>query len=102
MASLAPKQYGVKVTGQILSNRNNTNLDGDGVSNLMEYTLGTDPRNPTDGLNGMQMSLTNMSGSQYLTLSFKRRKTSSILLQYIPESSDGPRSLKQFRPPARD
>lgn len=62
-------------------------LDGDGVSNLMEYALGSDPRNPADGLNGMQMSLTNISGSQYLTLSFKRRKTSSILLQYIPESS---------------
>ena len=62
-------------------------LDGDGVSNLMEYALGSDPRNPADGLNGMQMSLTNISGSQYLTLSFKRRKTSSVTLQYVPESS---------------
>jgi hypothetical protein len=65
--------------------------DGDGLSNLMEYGLGTDPRNPLDGPNALITTLLSDSGSQYVTLQFKRRKQDlGINLQYLPEvSGDG-------------
>ena len=66
-------------------------LDGDGMSNLAEYALGTDPRNPADGPQGIMSFRTNSGGSQYLTLRFKQRiDTTTIPLQYVPEvSGDG-------------
>jgi hypothetical protein len=63
-------------------------LDGDGVPNLMEYALGTDPRNPNDAQAGMITFLDKSVGGPYLSLTFKRRKDNSVLsLQYIPEVS---------------
>lgn len=62
--------------------------DGDGLSNLMEYGLGTDPRafNGTQGV--MAFSVSTNAAAQYLSLSFRRRKnTGSITLQYVPEVS---------------
>jgi len=66
-------------------------LDGDGLSNLAEYALGTDPTNPADGPQGISVFLTNSGGSEYLTLRFKQRiDTTTIPLQYVPEvSGDG-------------
>jgi hypothetical protein len=65
--------------------------DGDGLSNLAEYALGTDPHNPADAQTGMTISLTNTAGNNYLVLKFKRRHdTTAFPLLYIPEvSSDG-------------
>jgi len=66
-------------------------LDGDGLSNLMEYGLGTNPRNPADAQAGIMTSMVQTNGRTYVTLRFKRRKTTpGLVLQYIPEvSSDG-------------
>src|SRR5262249_40214567 len=61
-------------------------FDGDGLSNLMEYSLGNDPRNPADGQAGIQPSTIQVEGGQYLTLTFKRRPN-ALGLQYIPEVS---------------
>jgi len=61
-------------------------IDGDGLSNLMEYALGTDPRNPSDGMEGFQISTLNDGGRTYVIISFKRRK-SDPSLQYVPEVS---------------
>jgi hypothetical protein len=65
--------------------------DGDGLSNLMEYALGTDPRNPADAAGVLVFSITSSGGTQYLTMQFKRRKNATVLgLQYLPEvSADG-------------
>ena len=60
--------------------------DGDGLSNLMEYSLGNDPKNPSDGTGAIQSSSLQVGGGQYLTLTFKRR-TNAVGLQYIPEVS---------------
>ena len=63
-------------------------LDGDGLSNLMEYALGTDPRNPADAQTAMVISVTNTAGTNYLILQFKRRHdTTALPVQYIPEVS---------------
>ena len=65
-----------------------TDTDGDGLANLVEYALGTDPRNPADVQTGMVISMTNSAGSQYLILQFKRRHdTSAFPMQYVPEVS---------------
>jgi hypothetical protein len=62
--------------------------DGDGLANLAEYALGTDPHNPADAQTGMTISLTNNSGNSYLVLKFKRRHdTTAFPLLYIPEVS---------------
>jgi hypothetical protein len=63
-------------------------LDGDGLPNLVEYALGTDPRKP----NGFETALVNSSvqdnGLQYVSLEFRRRRSSPGLpLQYVPEVS---------------
>jgi hypothetical protein len=65
--------------------------DGDGLSNLLEYALGTDPRNPGDAKGALLVSHTQSGGSLYLTLQFKRRISSTDLaIQYVPEvSADG-------------
>ena len=66
-------------------------LDGDGVPNLVEYALGTNPRSPDDAQAGMMTFLDKSAGGPYLSLTFKRRKDNSALpIQYIPEvSGDG-------------
>jgi hypothetical protein len=67
-------------------------LDGDGLSNLMEYALGTDPRQAGDATTTpLASSIVPAGGAQYATLQFKRRKMfGGIFMQYIPEvSADG-------------
>jgi hypothetical protein len=66
-------------------------LDGDGLSNLAEYGLGTDPRNPLDGLNAVVGSIKTDAGGEHLAIEFKRRRQNGgISIQYVPEvSGDG-------------
>ncbi len=62
--------------------------DGDGVLNLLEYALGTDPGDSTDGNTGMTVFLMQDSGARYVALQFRQRNdTSGLPLQYIPEVS---------------
>jgi hypothetical protein len=62
--------------------------DGDGIPNLMEYALGTDPNNPTDAQDGLIISLVSNAGSEFLSLQFKRMVSSPALpLYYVPEVS---------------
>jgi hypothetical protein len=62
--------------------------DGDGLPNLMEYALGTDPRDPADGQAALTISFIASSGSQFLSLQYKRLLSSPGLpLSYIPEVS---------------
>jgi hypothetical protein len=62
--------------------------DGDGLANLAEYALGTDPHNPADAQTGMTLTLTNTAGNTYLVLRFKRRHdTTAFPLLYVPEVS---------------
>jgi len=62
--------------------------DGDGVTNLVEYAVGTDPNNPADGNAGMIMAITNSNGSRYVSLQYKQRVNAAALqLQYLPEIS---------------
>ncbi len=65
--------------------------DGDGLSDLMEFALGTDPHNPLDAARPLLLSATNNGGFQFMTMQFKRRNNASALgLQYLPEvSADG-------------
>lgn len=66
-------------------------FDGDGLSNLMEFSLGADPRNPLDGAKSPLISVTTKAANQFLTMQFKRRTNATVLgLQYLPEvSADG-------------
>jgi len=66
-------------------------FDGDGISNLMEFGLGTDPRNPADSARVLLISVTTIGGNQFVTMQFKRRINAAALgLQYLPEvSADG-------------
>jgi hypothetical protein len=62
--------------------------DGDGIPNLMEYALGTDPHNPADAQQGLLISSISNAGNQFLTLQYKRLISSPGLpLYYIPEVS---------------
>jgi YD repeat-containing protein len=62
--------------------------DGDGVPNLMEFALGTDPRNPSDASGGLTTSTVQHVGGHYVSMQFKRRKNlGGLTLQYIPEVS---------------
>jgi uncharacterized repeat protein (TIGR03806 family) len=62
--------------------------DGDGSSNLQEYALGTDPHNSADGSGALKIYTTNIAGSEYVVLQFKRRHNLvDFPLQYIPEVS---------------
>jgi len=65
--------------------------DGDGFSSLIEYALGTEPRNGGGAAQALVVSLYSSSGKQFLIMQFKRRKNGSGLsLQYVPEvSADG-------------
>ena len=59
------------------------------VTNLVEFALGTDPRNPGDGNAAMESDLVTISGSRFLELQYKRRVDAAALqLQYVPEVSD--------------
>jgi hypothetical protein len=63
-------------------------LDGDGLSNLMEYAIGSDPRDPSDSTSAMSTALIADQGQQYVAMGFKRRKSSpGLVLQYIPETT---------------
>lgn len=62
--------------------------DGDGVANLMEFALGTDPRKGSDGGEGLLISTVQDSGRRYLSIQFKHRTNAGgLTLQYIPEVS---------------
>jgi hypothetical protein len=62
--------------------------DGDGLSNLMEYGLGTDPRNASDSGVGLVSGVVTSSGNRYASIQFKRRKLNGgISIQYVPEVS---------------
>jgi uncharacterized repeat protein (TIGR03803 family) len=62
--------------------------DGDGVTNLVEYALGTDPRNPGDGNAAMAADLITVGVGRHLALQYKRRVDATALhLQYLPEVS---------------
>jgi len=63
-------------------------LDGDGLSNLAEYALGTDPHNPADAQQGYAVSFVNRGGTNYLSMQFRRRRdTTAFPIQYVPEVS---------------
>jgi uncharacterized repeat protein (TIGR03803 family) len=62
-------------------------LDGDGTPNLMEFALGNDPHNGSDGTEGIVISTLLENGNAYLSMQFKRRKNSDLPLQYLPEVS---------------
>jgi hypothetical protein len=63
-------------------------LDGDGIPNLVEYALGTDPRKPTGSENAMVTSFIENNSSQYLSIQFRRRRSSpGVPLQYLLEVS---------------
>ncbi|MFM7182981.1 MAG: hypothetical protein ACKO2G_16170 [Verrucomicrobiales bacterium] len=73
-------------------------LDGDGISNLMEYALNLDPltnqqviMTPDTGLSGLPViRLETISGSKRLTIEFVRRTTASGAgLDYTPQFSSG-------------
>ncbi len=65
--------------------------DSDGLSNLMEFGLGTDPKSPVDASQVFQIHATSGTTQQFLTMNFKRRHNAATLgLQYLPEvSADG-------------
>jgi hypothetical protein len=58
--------------------------DGDGLNNLTEFALGFPPK--TAGTSGMATGTTNISGSNYLTLTFRRR-TPALDLAYTVQNS---------------
>jgi hypothetical protein len=65
-----------------------SDIDGDRLSNLMEYGLGTDPRNPADAHLGLTYSVVSFGGNQYASVQFKRRKLNGgISIQYVTEVS---------------
>lgn len=57
--------------------------DGDGLPNLVEYALGTDPRSSTEA--GPQTATIEQSGVTYLTLTFKR--IADPTLTYLVQAS---------------
>jgi parallel beta-helix repeat protein len=65
--------------------------DGDGLSDLLEYALGTDSKNPADAKQGLVISTVSSGGNRYVAMEYRRRNANSGLpLQYVPEvSGDG-------------
>jgi hypothetical protein len=60
--------------------------DGDGLTNLVEYAVGTDPWDSTDANAGIIVYITQDNGNHYLAMKFKRRTNAAALhLQYLPE-----------------
>ena len=62
--------------------------DGDGRSNLLEYALGTDPRNPADGKDGALFGTAQDGLGKHLILTFRRRKNVPGLQSIVEVSSD--------------
>lgn len=60
--------------------------DGDGLSNLAEFALCLNPRSSDRG-QAWTLSVQNLAGSDYLTLSFRRR-TPALDLNYVVEADD--------------
>jgi hypothetical protein len=62
--------------------------DGDGLSNLIEYALGSDPRNAADAKTGIMLWTSQQIGTSFATMKFKQRLNAAALgLQYLPEVS---------------
>jgi hypothetical protein len=62
--------------------------DGDGLTNLVEFAVGSDPKNSGDGNSDIIVWITEDSGTRYLAMQFKRRVNAAALqLQYRPEVS---------------
>jgi hypothetical protein len=62
--------------------------DGDGLTNLVEYAVGSDPVNPTDANARIIIYLTQDSGNHYLAMKYSRRNDAAALgLHYLPEVS---------------
>jgi len=81
----APFYDGVQLndTNQLLAD-----WDGDGMPNVLEYALGTDPKNPADSTAGATPSIAGVSGNNYLQFKYKQRvDAASLQIQYVPEVS---------------
>lgn len=77
--------HGIDLTDAVQALADN---DGDGFQNLLEYALGTDPGNPADVQQAFLVSVSSGSGGDFLSMQFKRRKSSPGLpLLYTPEVS---------------
>ena len=62
--------------------------DGDGLTNLVEFAVGSDPKNSGDGNSDIIIWITNDSGNRYLAMQFKRRVNAAALqLEYLPQVS---------------
>jgi hypothetical protein len=62
--------------------------DGDGLTNLVEFAVGSDPKDSADANSGISIWITEDSGNRYLAMRFNRRVNASALqLQYVPEVS---------------
>ncbi len=64
----------------------NADPDGDGVVNLIEFALGTNPREANAANNRPSVSVQNVSGQNYLALTFRRRIQSPDLV-YSPQTN---------------
>ena len=63
--------------------------DGDGLSNLLEFGLSLNPRSATGGSGALPASMVqDVGGTNYLTLSFKRR-TPALDLSYSVQTNAG-------------
>lgn len=62
--------------------------DGDGLTNLVEYAVGSNPFNSSDGNDGLIIFITQDGANHYLAMQYKRRTDAADLaLQYLPEVS---------------
>ena len=62
--------------------------DGDGLTNLVEFAVGSNPTNSADASTGIIVYITQDGGNRYLAMQFNRRVNAAALqLQYLPEVS---------------
>lgn len=62
--------------------------DGDGLTNLIEYAVGSDPLNSADANQDLVVFITQSGGNHYLAMQYKSRGNAAQLqLQYLPEVS---------------